>query len=102
MRTLVYTCCDEKYSHFIPLFCAALLWTNDNIDIEIGVSNEKLTDDEEQALTYLREQYPDSKILIKYNFFTVNKDNDRFHAAKYNGHEMMINSVMIQSTLVHL
>ena len=57
-RTLIYTCCDEKYSHFIPLFCAALLYSNDNIDIEIGVSNSNLTNKE----LYI------SKMFFKHNF----------------------------------
>ena len=91
-RTLVYTCCDEKYSHFIPLFCASLLYSNDNIDIEIGVSNSKLTDEEEKALDYLRKCFDKSKILIKYNFFTVENK-----LAKYDNHIMAINSVRFVS-----
>lgn len=41
-KTLVYTCCDEKYDFFIPLFCASILPTNKNVDIEIGISLSKL------------------------------------------------------------
>lgn len=92
-RTLIYTCCDEKYSHFIPLFCAALLYSNDNIDIEIGVSNSKLTDKEEQALNYLRNKFKDSKILIRYNMFNVNYDKSRWENSVYNGISMGINTI---------
>ena len=92
-RTLIYTCCDEKYSHFIPLFCAALLYSNKNIDIEIGTSVNKLTDAEEKALTYLRSSFPTSKILIKYNYFKVNERN----TAIYNNKNMAINTVRFVS-----
>lgn len=92
-RTLIYTCCDEKYSHFIPLFCAALLYSNDNIDIEIGVSNSKLTDKEEQALNYLRNKFSNSQILIRYNMFDVDYNKPIFNQAIFNGNKMMINSV---------
>ena len=87
-RTLIYTCCDEKYSHFIPLFCAALLYSNKNIDIEIGTSVNKLTDSEENALIYLRKVFPNSKILIKYNYFKVVNN-----IAIYNNNKMFINTV---------
>lgn len=87
-RTLIYTCCDEKYSHFIPLFCAALLYSNKNIDIEIGTSVNKLTDAEENALIYLRKVFPNSKILIKYNYFKVVNN-----IAIYNNNKMFINTV---------
>lgn len=97
MRTLIYTCCDEKYSHFIPLFCAALLWSNENIDIEIGVSNKSLTENEEKALTFLRKEYPNSKILIKYNMFDVDYNKPNIVQATYNQKEMMINTVRFVS-----
>ena len=96
-RTLIYTCCDEKYSHFIPLFCAALLYSNDNIDIEIGISNSKLTDEEEYALKYLRNKFKDSQILIKYNMFTVDYNKSTTEQALFNGKEMMINSIRFVS-----
>ena len=96
-RTLIYTCCDEKYSHFIPLFCAALLYSNDNIDIEIGVSISKLTNEEELALEYLKNKFKDSQILIRYNMFTVYYNKSNTNQAIYEGNEMMINSIRFVS-----
>ena len=58
------------------------------LDIEIGVNVNKLTDNEEKALDYLRKKYSYSKILIKYNFFIKNKTG-----AYYNDHRVRINSV---------
>lgn len=49
-RVLIYNCCDDEYTHFIPIHCASSLFSNDNIDIEIGVNVNKLSDDEEIAL----------------------------------------------------
>lgn len=49
-RTLLYNCCDDDYTHFIPFFCASALYSNNNIDIEIGVNVDRLTDAEEQAI----------------------------------------------------
>ena len=96
-KTLIYTCCDEKYSHFIPLFCAALLYSNENIDIEIGVSISKLTNNEELAINYLRNKYKNSQILIRYNMFKVDYNKSKVKQAIYNDKEMMINSVRFVS-----
>lgn len=68
-RVLVYTCCDKKYTDFIPIFCASLLSANDNVDIEIGISVDRLTYLQELALDKLRELHSDATILIKYNYF---------------------------------
>lgn len=67
-RTLVYTYCDKKYSHFVPLFCASLLYSNDEIDIEIGLSCESLDPKETSVIQALQKLYSKSKILLKYNF----------------------------------
>lgn len=91
-RILIYTCCDGKYSHFIPLFCASALYYNQNIDIEIGVDIPMLTDGEESALNYIRSQYPDSRILIRYNMFEMKNGK-----AIYNGKTMMPNTVRFVS-----
>ena len=74
-RVLVYTCCDEFYSHYIPIFCNTLLRSDKlkKIDIEIGVNTNKLSANEEKALKYLRKKYFYSKIKIDYNIFTKNK-----------------------------
>lgn len=64
-RTLVYTWCDINYSVFIPIFCASLLSTNSNIDIEIGTSLPQLSESQSIALDKLRKLHPDAQILIK-------------------------------------
>ena len=64
-RTLIYTWCDSNYAVFIPIFCASLLSTNSDIDIEIGTSAPKLTAEQNNALDKLRQLHPDAKILIK-------------------------------------
>ena len=95
-RTLVYTCCDNDYTHFIPLHCAAALFSNENIDIEIGVNLERLTDDEEEALNKLKNLHKDSKINIKYNFYVRNSSGG-FNNATYNGKTMWSNTVRFVS-----
>lgn len=92
-RVLVYTCCNGDYRHFIPLFCAAALYSSTNIDIEIGVDVKKLTDGEETALEFLRMKYPKSRILIRYNMFHMNGS-----MAVYNGQKMLPNTVRFVST----
>lgn len=89
-RILIYTCCDEEYSHYIPIFCNLLLRADKyfRIDIEIGVSLNKLSNNEEKALQYLKDKYNNSKILIKYNFF---KQFKKF--ASYKNKKMPINCV---------
>lgn len=68
-RVLVYTCCDKKYAEFIPIFCAALLSTNSNVDIEIGTSLTCLSPSQSQAIDNLLTLHPDASILIKLGFF---------------------------------
>jgi len=82
-RVLVYTCTDKKYSHFIPLFALALLETNDNIDIEVCIPMKKLSDKEEEALSYLRKKFPSSKIIIDYEAFIMNKKIAIFNNTKF-------------------
>ena len=92
MRTLIYTCADKKYSHWIPLYCLAMLYNNKDIDIEIGMEGI-LDDNERTCIKYLREQYPQSRIVITENLFTVYNNRARF-----NGSDMLINTVRFLST----
>ena len=92
-RTLLYNCCDDEYTHFIPFHCAAALFSNENIDIEIGINLNKLTNDEEEAIEKLKKMHPECKILIKYNFY---KKTSR-RLAIYNGLKMWSNSVRFVS-----
>ena len=74
-RVLVYSCCDELFSHYIPIFCNTILRADklQLLDIEIGVNLNKLSENEEKALEYLRKKYTFSKIKINYNYFIKNK-----------------------------
>lgn len=95
-RVLIYNCCDDEYTHFIPIYCASSLFSNDNIDIEIGVNVSKLSNDEELALEMLRKLYKDSRILIKYDFYKKHKLHG-FDNATYNGNKMWSNTVRFVS-----
>ena len=70
-RITVFVCCDKKYSIFIPLFCATMLYSDkrNRTDIEIGISMNELPNNTEEALKYLRERFPNSKILVRYSLF---------------------------------
>ena len=89
-RVLVYTCTDEQYSHYIPLFCNTILRADKlkQIDIEICTSLYKLSNEEEKALDYLRNKYTYSKIIIHYNTFIKN-----ISGTFYNNTKLSTNSV---------
>ena len=72
-RTLIYTCADKEYAHWIPLYCLGLLRHNTNIDIEVGIEG-KLCNDDFQAIEYLRTRFPDSMIKINENLFVRDGD----------------------------
>lgn len=76
-RLLIYTCCDETYYMFIPLFCLSHLMFNDNVDIEIGICTETLPVAIEESLNYIRERYPQSKLQIDYSVFTSGKYDNK-------------------------
>ena len=83
-RVLVYSCCDELYSHYIPIFCNTILRADKlkKIDIEIGTSLNSLPKKEEQAINYLRKKYNKSKIIINYNAFIKNKTGFYYNDTK--------------------
>ena len=87
-RTLIYTACNKRYACFIPLFCAVALMNNKNIDIEICISVNKLTDAQEVALDYLRQQFSNAKIIIRYNMFKELDDR----MIEYQGKKIYSNS----------
>lgn len=95
-RTLLYNCCDDDYTHFIPIHCAAALFSNENIDIEIGINLNKLSDTEENALNELRKMHPEAQINIKYDFYQKTKPKG-FDNAIYNGMKMWSNTVRFVS-----
>lgn len=74
-RVLIYSCTDELYSHYLPIFINTLLRADKLkvIDIEICTNLDKFSEDEENALDYLRKTFYFSKIKIDYNAFTKNQ-----------------------------
>ena len=91
-RTLLYNCCDDDYTHYIPFFCASALFSCKNIDIEIGINLDSLSEKEETALDRLRKLHPEARLLIKYNFYQKTKRSG-FDNCIYNDMKMWSNSV---------
>lgn len=81
MRTLIYTCADKEYSCWIPLYCLGMLMHNTDIDIEIGIEGTA-SDDIHICLEHIRRWYPNSKILLKENFFITNGNKTLFNNKK--------------------
>lgn len=95
-KTLLYNCCDDEYTHFIPIFCASSLFSNKNIDIEIGINLSRLTDNEESAIKELRAIHSDSEINIKHDFYKKIKRSG-FDNALYEGMTMWSNTIRFLS-----
>lgn len=83
-RVLVFASCDKLYSHYIPIFCDTLLKTDElkRIDIEIHLGYQKLSENEEKAIAFIRKKYYYSKIEIKYNIFIKNETGTFFQNNK--------------------
>ena len=67
-RTLVYSCVDKEYAHWIPLYCLGMLYHNSDIDIEVGMEGTLCKNDRE-AVDYLKNRFPESTIKINENLF---------------------------------
>lgn len=74
-RLLIYTCCDNSYYSYIPIFCLSHLVFNKNIDIEIGICTKELPTDVEKCLEIIKKDFSKCKIKIDYSAF-VNKKFD--------------------------
>lgn len=92
-RTLIYNCVNKEYSHWIPLYCGALLENNKNIDIEIRMEGT-LDVGESVAVDFLKERFPDSKIMIIENGL---KTKTNGHAI-IDGKETIINTARFITT----
>lgn len=93
-RVLVYTCCDENYADFIPLFIDSILFFNENVDVEIGVTSSCLPKNTEDAIKIIKEKHPNSKILVKINFGKSISQRVAF----FDGKEMFKNTIRFVST----
>lgn len=91
-RTLVYSCVDKDYAHWIPLFCLGMLHNNSDIDIEIGMEGT-LCDDDHQSIEYLKNRFPKSTIKINENLFV--RDGNY---AVIEGKKCMFNTVRFITT----
>lgn len=83
-RITIYTCCDEFYSHYIPIFLNTMLRADKlkKLDFEIGVNLSELNYNEQKAIDYLKKKYKYSNILIKYNFFIKNSTGTYYNNKK--------------------
>ena len=104
-RILIYTCCDEFYSHYIPIFLSSLLRVDKlkKLDFEIGTNVNKLTENEESAVDYLRKKFNYSRILIKYNFFIKNQTGTFYNNKKvHTGSVRFISQPLIKNKYVYI
>lgn len=68
-RTLVYTCADREYAHWIPVYMLSVLMNTDNVDIEIGLEG-KLCENDRKCVEKIKEWFgKKSNIVIKEDFF---------------------------------
>lgn len=63
---------------FIPLFCLSHLMFNENTDIEIGICDSVLPKDIETSLDIIRNECPDSEIIIDYSLFESNRFDGKY------------------------
>ena len=104
-RITIYACCDEFYSHYIPIFVNTMLRADKlkKLDFEIGINQNKLTYNEEKAIDYLKQKYKYSKILIKYNFFIKNSTGTYFKNIKVkSGSVRFISQPSIRNKYVYI
>lgn len=53
-RLNIFTCADQKYEDFAPIFIAACLWSNPDVTVEIGVEDARqFGDTHRQAMSVL-------------------------------------------------
>lgn len=64
-RTTIYTCTNEKYYDFIPIFIHSNLFHNENVDIEIGVENNRIDKSILKIFDICSKIYSNSKINLK-------------------------------------
>ena len=67
MEVLIYTCGNNGYEHFAPLFIAAALWSSDSNQVEFGVPNLTAFD-EDPAISFLQERFPARFNLTQVSF----------------------------------
>ena len=104
-RILIYACCDEFYSHYIPIFLSSRLRADKlkKLDFEIGTNVNKLTENEERAVDYLRKKFNYSRILIKYNFFIKNQTGTFYNNKKVRtGSVRFISQPLIKNKYVYI
>jgi hypothetical protein len=65
MKTTFFTCVDNKYEDFIPIFIHSILYHNDDADVEIGVEKLSLDGKIRNSIDFLKDKYPNNKILIR-------------------------------------
>lgn len=72
MRTTFFTCVNKKYEDFIPLFIHSILYHNESADVEIGVESLSLDNKTKGSIKFLKDKYPNNKIIIREVSFGTN------------------------------
>lgn len=62
----IFTCADNKYEDFSPIFIAACLWSNPDVTVEIGVEDaSSFAEVHRQAMTRLTSVHGENAFLIR-------------------------------------
>ena len=85
---LIYTCCDNKYAMFIPIFILSHCIHNDGCSIEIGTSLKESECTFIDVIKLLQSTYTNCKINVIFEAFQV-----RNNKAIYDGNIMQLNTV---------
>lgn len=81
MRTTFFTCCNKKYEDFLPIFLHSILYHNNDVDVEIGLEDFDQTEEMNNAIQYIRDHYPNSKIkIVKAYFGPQNIENKIYNS----------------------
>ena len=68
---LIYTCCDNKYAMFIPIFILSHCIHNDGCSIEIGTSLKESECTFIDVIKLLQSTYTNCKINVIFEAFQV-------------------------------
>ena len=76
MGVTFFTCVNDNYSDFIPIYIHSILFHNKDVDIEIGVDN--INPHIMECVDFLKEKYKGSKINIRKVEFNISPNTVRF------------------------
>lgn len=76
MGVTFFTCVNDKYSDFIPIYIHSILYHNNDADVEIGV--ESITPRINDCVDFLKGKFNDHKINIRKVKFNITPNTVRF------------------------